>query len=274
MKLIRKFVATLLMALTVVSIASMAHAQTFQLANMIVTTPCTSVPITGVSANLICIDSSSGLLYYPGASGMTAINSGGSSSSTVLNGSVSGATTLKASATTTSYTFTFKSAVPAQGDVLDFSNGTGQMSSLVDVAVGQVLTSGGVGAVPVYSASPSVTSVTSTGVSGINATAGGVISSAGGALPTATCSGGATGVSLATGSTNNRGALTTSSSASTNCTITWSAAGTWPQAPFCVFTDANSSVTPAAYSAGACGTSTCVVDFASATSKVINYLCM
>lgn len=100
------------------------------------------------------------------------------------------------------------------------------------------------------------------------------LQSIGGTIPTATCSGGSSGVSIASGSTNNRGQLTTSSSASTNCTITWSTSGAWFNNPFCVFTDANASVTPVAYSTGACSTSTCVVDFVSATSKNINWMCL
>lgn len=104
--------------------------------------------------------------------------------------------------------------------------------------------------------------------------AGVVLQSTGGAAPTATCSGGSTGVSIAAGSTNNRGQIVTSSSASTNCTITWSASGTWGQAPFCVFGDAAASITPTAVSTGACGTSTCVLDFASATSKTFNWICL
>lgn len=115
-----------------------------------------------------------------------------------------------------------------------------------------------------------------TGASAISATNGGVISSAlgTGSIPTATCSGGSTGVSIAATSTDNRGQITTSSSASTNCTITFN--HTWPQAPFCVFTDANSSVTPVAYSFDVAGSGTTAVkfDFASATSKVVNYLCL
>lgn len=108
----------------------------------------------------------------------------------------------------------------------------------------------------------------------IKTTAGGVIQTSGGAIPTATCSGGSTGVSIAAGSTNNRGQIVTSSSASTNCTITWSAASTWSNAPFCSFDDGAASITPTAVSVGACGTATCVIDFASATSKTFNWVCM
>jgi hypothetical protein len=75
---------------------------------------------------------------------------------TIANSTGSGTYSLNSAANTTTYTETAKAAVPAQGDILDYSNGTGQRSSLVDVAVGQVLTSGGVGAVPVYSGSPTL----------------------------------------------------------------------------------------------------------------------
>lgn len=107
-----------------------------------------------------------------------------------------------------------------------------------------------------------------------NILTGATLQSAGGAIPTATCSGGSTGVSIATGSTNNRGQIVTSSSASTNCTITWSAAGVWNQAPFCVASDGSGSTTPAAVAVGTTGTSTMVLDFASATSKTFNWVCL
>lgn len=134
-------------------------------------------------------------LWYNNAGTFTLVAGGGGGglnpafNSVILNGSTSGALTLKAAATTTSYTLTFKSAVPAQGDILDFSNGTGGVSSLVDVAVGQVLTSGGVGAVAAYSATPSVTSLTATGTGDleINASQGGHISSQIGAGTIPTC---------------------------------------------------------------------------------------
>lgn len=45
------------------------------------------------------------------------------------------------------------------GDIL-YASGTSVIGNLADVAVGQVLTSGGVGAVPAYSAAPTVTSIT------------------------------------------------------------------------------------------------------------------
>ena len=45
------------------------------------------------------------------------------------------------------------------GDIL-YASGSNVIGNLADVAVGQVLTSGGVGAVPAYSATPTVTSIT------------------------------------------------------------------------------------------------------------------
>jgi hypothetical protein len=91
----------------------------------------------------------------------------------------------------------------------------------------------------------------------------------------ATCSGGSTGVSIAAASTNNRGQITTSSSASTNCTITWSSTTAWPTTPFCVFVDANASITPIAFSVddANCNTTSCKFDFASASSEKVNWLC-
>jgi len=106
---------------------------------------------------------------------------------------------------------------------------------------------------------------------GLQLTSGSVFSTTGGTAPTATCSGGSTGVSLAAGSTDNRGIITTSSSASTNCTITFN--HTWPQAPFCDFTDANASATPLGYSADTVNTTTAKFDFASATSAKVTYHC-
>jgi hypothetical protein len=89
--------------------------------------------------------------------------SGTTTSPLVLNGTSSGHINISSGATPTAYTFTLKSTVPAQGDILDFSNGAGQVSSLADVATGSVLVSGGVATVPAYSATPSVTTVTASG---------------------------------------------------------------------------------------------------------------
>lgn len=130
----------------------------------------------------------------------------------------------------------------------------------------------------------------------MNVLGGATLQQTGGTAPTATCSGGSTGVAIeananctgntapfacCTGSgtgtcrqsTNNHGVILTSSSASTNCTITFSASGTWNQAPFCTYDDGAASVTPTAVSAGATSTTTAVLDFASATSKTFVYHC-
>lgn len=118
------------------------------------------------------------------------------------------------------------------------------------------------------------TTCTATAAPALSLTNGSIVSSTGGAIPTATCSGGSTGVSIAAGSTNNRGQIVTSSSASTNCTVTWSAAAAWPQAPFCIVDDAAASITPTGVSVGATSTSSMVIDFASAASKTFNWVCM
>ncbi len=132
----------------------------------------------------------------------------------------------------------------------------------------------------------------------LSANAGNTIQSTGGTAPTMTCSGGSAGVVVSagpssctgstapfpcctgagtgpncTGATNNRGIVQTSSSASTNCTITWSASGTWNQPPVCIFGDGSASVTPTGVAAGSCGTATCVFDFASVASKDFVYHC-
>lgn len=125
---------------------------------------------------------------------------------------------------------------------------------------------------------------------------GTLISNTGGTSPTATCSGGSTGVVVSAGnssctgsaapfpcctgsgaghcsnSTDNKGMIQTSSSASTSCTITFN--HTWPQSPACVVGDGAASITPTAVSSGDTSTTTFVMDFASATSKVFNWVCM
>jgi hypothetical protein len=108
----------------------------------------------------------------------------------------------------------------------------------------------------------------------INTASGATISTTGGSVPTITCSGGSTGTSVATGSTNNRGQVTTSSSASTNCTITFNSSVAFPQAPFCQYTDGSGSVTPIAFAADTTSTVSAKFDFASGTSLVVNYMCM
>lgn len=73
-------------------------------------------------------------------------------------------------------TDTYPNTVVA-GDIL-IATATNVIGSLADVAVGQVLVSGGVGVAPAYSASPSVTGSV-TAATGLIATTGGVLASAG-----------------------------------------------------------------------------------------------
>jgi hypothetical protein len=95
------------------------------------------------------------------------------------------------------------------------------------------------------------------------------IQSTGGVAPTLTAGCNGAGSSVTAGSTNNRGKITTQTAASTSCTITWSASGVWNQAPFCVFMG-TPGLTP-----GACGTSTCVVNFTSISAATpLVYVCM
>ena len=119
--------------------------------------------LTDVAVGRVLV--SGGIATNPAYSAVPQLGVPGTTSGTLSlsNATGSGYYTLAQAATTTTYTETTKAVVPAQGDILDYSNGSGQRSSLVDVAVGQVIVSGGVGAVPVYSASPSVTKVTTTG---------------------------------------------------------------------------------------------------------------
>jgi hypothetical protein len=108
----------------------------------------------------------------------------------------------------------------------------------------------------------------------LTANNGGVIQSTGGAAPTLTAGCNGAGSSVLTGSTNNRGQFTTQTAAATTCTLTFSAAGIWNQAPFCLFADADASITPVAFAAGAITAATAIVDFVSASNKIINYICM
>lgn len=149
------------------------------------------------------------------------------------------------------------------------SSGTLIASAIDNTAIASLNSTNGAVNASLGQATPHAASVTN-----LAATAGGPISVTGGSVPTITCSGGSTGTSVAAGSTNNRGQVVTSSSASTNCTITWNSGVPFPQAPFCMFVDGSASITPTTFSTGACGTTTCVFDFASATSKTVNYLCL
>lgn len=107
----------------------------------------------------------------------------------------------------------------------------------------------------------------------LNMNNGTTVQMIGGAAPTCACTGGSPTCAVPSG-VNNRGQIQFSGgTAVTTCTLTFSAAGLWHQAPYCQFTDANASITPAIYSSGACGTTTCVVDFAAAAAANINYHC-
>lgn len=68
------------------------------------------------------------------------------------------------------------------------------------------------------------------------------------------------------------GTITTGSGATTACTLTFGTPFSAP--PVCVFTDANNSVTPVAYSTSTTTASSVIVKFASAASAVINYVCL
>lgn len=80
----------------------------------------------------------------------------------LANGAGGGALWTIASGATSAWTVTSPATAPAQGALLTFSNGTGQLASVADVATGQVLTSGGLNTVPAYSATPTVTTMTAT----------------------------------------------------------------------------------------------------------------
>ena len=128
------------------------------------------------------------------------------------------------------------------------------------------------GTTPAAGTFTTLTGTVITGTTSINATTGAPISSDGGTAPTITAGCLTSGGSVA--GTNNAGTITTGSSAATTCTMTFNAATAFAVAPTCVFTDANASITPVAYSAGAASTTTVVVDFVSASSKKINYVCI
>lgn len=116
-------------------------------------------------------------------------------------------------------------------------------------------------------------SVAGSSTSRDNASVGwrGSLQSLGQTAPTITA--GCTGSGGSVVGSNNSFLLTTQTSgAATTCTITF-AGGGFPAAPHCVFTDANASTTPVAYSAGATSATTVVVDFASATGAKIDGVC-
>lgn len=183
----------------------------------------------------VCYDTTNNAFYYWNGTTYTAINASGTiTSPLVLNGTSSGHINLSSGATPTAYTLTLKSTVPAQGDLVTYSNGTGQMASIADVATGSVLVSGGTSTVPAYSSTPSVSTVTATGTGdlAINASQGGHISSllGSGTAPTVTTCG--TG-SIAATSTDTAGDVT--ATGATACTVVFNTA--FSHKPVCVATD-------------------------------------
>jgi hypothetical protein len=134
---------------------------------------------------------SSGVGANPGYSATPTLGVAGTTAGTMAlaNGSGGGANWTLASGATGAWTLTGKATVPAQGDLFDFANGTGTMGTIADVATGQVLASGGVGAAPAYTSTPTITGTNITGIP------------TGGLLTTQGTSGTDTKVQLATGTT-------------------------------------------------------------------------
>jgi hypothetical protein len=162
--------AVLLVAMSVASPARAASQQILGWQNfgnvLFFGTPCSGYTGSAGAPQLgaLCVDNSTDALWvWNGSSFVAATGSATIASPLVLSGTTSGSISLSAGATPTAYTLTFKSTVPAQGDLVTYSNGTGQQASIADVATGQVLTSGGTSTVPAYSASPTVTSTTLSG---------------------------------------------------------------------------------------------------------------
>lgn len=162
-------------------------------ANQILATPTTgNVVLSLIGPYTPSTYTAHGVLIGQGTSSIVATSAGTAGQVLVSGG---------ASADPTWTTATFPTAAGAAGTVLR-SNGTGWVAStdtfpdtvtagdlllatasnvigsLADVAVGQVLASGGVGVVPAYTASPSVTGSITAGT-GVTATTGNVTASAG-----------------------------------------------------------------------------------------------
>lgn len=78
----------------------------------------------------------------------------------LANGGGGGNIWTLASGATSAWTLTGTATAPAQGALLTFSNGTGQLASVADVATGQLLASGGTNTVPAYTATPSANTFT------------------------------------------------------------------------------------------------------------------
>ena len=162
----------------------------------------------------------------------------------------------------------WRTLYPVQGQVGQnsyFCGGNGNVCLIVGGATGSVSTGGA----PIVTLSGSIASTTGA----IGPSGGGVLQSYGGTAPTVTagCNGAGSGV---TGSNSAFQLTTQSSGAATTCTVSFSASGPFHAAPICVCDDASASITPPAYSIGAVSTSTIVIDFASATSAVLNCVCI
>lgn len=179
------------------------------------------------------------------------------------------------------------SIVPFQFDGTNY-----QIASYADLSIGQIQTR----TIKVGNqASLPATTASSMSVGGsVTATGGGAIQSTGGTAPTcsaatgtcvtvananctgsttpwACCTGSTTGT--CSGSTNNRGQIhLTGGSSVTAVTLTFSAAGTFGQAPYCEFSS-SSTINPIS-PLGPCGaTSSCIAAITSATAADINYQC-
>jgi hypothetical protein len=142
--------------LFIVACALPASAQTWQVANMIVGTTCTGVPITGITPNALCINSSTNQLFYPGASGWTAV-AGGSAPTLVITGATSGAVTLQSN--TGTYNYNFPTNAGANGAILTSGGGGAAANTnvwLTDGATGTILAGAGATVIPAFTATPTI----------------------------------------------------------------------------------------------------------------------
>jgi hypothetical protein len=199
---------------------------------------------------VLCYDTAAHAFYYLSSGTYTLIANGASATFTsplVLNGTSSGHINVSSGATPTAYTLTYKASVPVQGALATYSNGTGQIADLADVATGQVLASGGVATVPAYTATPSVTTVTASGTvdKTLNVSNGGHISNpiGTGTPPTA-----GTG-SVTAGSTDSAMTIT---GATSPVTITFGTA--FAVAPVCVCSNVSTAADGCKTSSAATGT--------------------
>jgi hypothetical protein len=104
----------------------------------------------------------------------------------------------------------------------------------------------------------------------VSAPNGATYQSSGGTLPTVT--GGCGSGSVNTGSTNNRGSVTTGT-AETSCQVVFSASGGWSNAPFCLCGDGGGDAAPLGCSVSGQTTAHFTLTFAAATAKTFNYIC-